>query len=158
MRVYRALVALALRASAAQSIFSLDAAFRDLVTVQQPQVAAQLPAGGDVSPLLPMRSMVGFLGCWLWLGDAHPLFPVPLLNVGNPGRLPLPQDRFQDTRFLSSPTHQNRLCVWPPILLVPLAPESATFGPSNWSNMVPIQGNMLSTIEFSTSTRADLLR
>jgi hypothetical protein len=50
MRVYRALVALALRASAAQSIFSLDAAFQDLVTEQQPQVAPQLPAGGDVSP------------------------------------------------------------------------------------------------------------
>ena len=49
MRVYRALVALALRANAAQSIFSLDAAFQDLVTEQQPQVAAQLPAGGDVS-------------------------------------------------------------------------------------------------------------
>ena len=49
IRVYRALVALALQASEAQSIFSLDAAFQILVTVQQPWVAAQLPTGGDVS-------------------------------------------------------------------------------------------------------------
>ncbi len=44
-----------LQASAAQSIFSLDAAFQDLVTAQQPWVAPQLPAGGDVSHLKPMR-------------------------------------------------------------------------------------------------------
>ena len=37
------------RPQPAQSIFSLDAAFQDLVTAQQPQVAPQLPAGGDVS-------------------------------------------------------------------------------------------------------------
>jgi hypothetical protein len=49
MRVHRALVALALQAREAQSIFSLDAAFQDLVTVQQPCVTAQLPTGGDVS-------------------------------------------------------------------------------------------------------------
>jgi hypothetical protein len=54
MRVYRALVALALRARAAPSIFSLDAAFQDLVTAQQPWVAPQLPTGGDVSTLNPM--------------------------------------------------------------------------------------------------------
>ena len=54
MRVYRALVALALQASEAQSIFSLDAAFQILVTAQQPWVAPQLPTGGDVSYLLPM--------------------------------------------------------------------------------------------------------
>ena len=51
MRVYRALVAPRPGTQPAQSIFSLDAAFQDLVTEQQPQVAAQLPAGGDVSPL-----------------------------------------------------------------------------------------------------------
>ncbi len=38
-----------LRVSEAQSIFSLDAALQDLVTAQQPWVAPQLPAGGDVS-------------------------------------------------------------------------------------------------------------
>jgi hypothetical protein len=54
MRVYRALVALALRTATAQSIFSLDAAFHDLVTAQQPWVALQLPTGGDVSPLHPL--------------------------------------------------------------------------------------------------------
>ena len=64
MRVYRALVALALRAATAQSIFSLDAAFQDLVTAQQPSVAPQLPTGGDVSSLKPMRSSVGFCRSW----------------------------------------------------------------------------------------------
>ena len=58
IRVYRALVALALRTTTAQSIFSLDAAFQDLVTAQQPWVAPQLPTGGDVSYLKPVRSTV----------------------------------------------------------------------------------------------------
>ena len=49
MRVYRALVALALQGNSAQSIFSLDAAFRDLVTDSNRRLLAQLPAGGDVS-------------------------------------------------------------------------------------------------------------
>jgi hypothetical protein len=54
MRVFWALVALALQATTAQSIFSLDAAFQILVTAQQPWVAPQLPTGGDVSTLKPM--------------------------------------------------------------------------------------------------------
>jgi hypothetical protein len=60
IRVYRALVALALQAATAQSVFSLDAAFQILVTAQQPRVAPQLPTGGDVSLVNPMRSSAGF--------------------------------------------------------------------------------------------------
>jgi hypothetical protein len=60
IRVYQALVALALQAATAQSIFSLDAAFQDLVTAQQPQVAPQPPAGGDVSTYFRCRRQRGF--------------------------------------------------------------------------------------------------
>jgi len=49
IRVHRALAAPRSRPQPAQSIFSLDAAFQILVTEQQPQVAPQLPTGGDVS-------------------------------------------------------------------------------------------------------------
>jgi len=49
-----------LRASAAQSIFSLDAALQDLVTEQQPKVAIQHPIWGSVSTLLPVQSTVVF--------------------------------------------------------------------------------------------------
>ena len=44
-----------------ETIFLLAACFL-IVPAQQPKVALQLPFRGDVSPLLPMRSMAPFQG------------------------------------------------------------------------------------------------
>ena len=40
--------------------FSFRRCFQVYVTLRQPKVTAQLPTGGDVSPLKPMRSSAGF--------------------------------------------------------------------------------------------------
>ena len=42
--------------------FSFRRCFQVSVTLRQPKVTAQLPTGGDVSYLIPMRSSAGF--CW----------------------------------------------------------------------------------------------